>query len=251
MGAIAMMMSGGTGGGGSPPSLPVSGASLWLRADTAIFTDQAGTTPATSNGDPVRCWKDQSGNGYNFTIGNTTDAPINRPAVTNRGFGVLGFESGAHWLNVPNGLGSALSSAGVAEMFLVIKNLGNNTSGVWGSWNFGTTGDPGLFTWSGDGLIHETFGVSTGHKNVTPGVNLSLAWHVYDVFAGTNDYGVLLDTSSLYTDSTNSYGMRTTGILFGSLGGGLTLNSYIQEVVIFPSKLSSGDRALMNTYLTT
>jgi hypothetical protein len=34
-----------------------------LRADVGTFTDTAGTTPATANGDPVRLWTDQSGNG--------------------------------------------------------------------------------------------------------------------------------------------------------------------------------------------
>ena len=47
----------------------ISGLQLWLDASDAstLFTDSAGTTAATADGDPVGCWKDKSGNARNAT----------------------------------------------------------------------------------------------------------------------------------------------------------------------------------------
>ena len=47
----------------------ISGLQLWLDASdgSTLFTDSAGTTPATADGDPVGCWKDKSGNAKNAT----------------------------------------------------------------------------------------------------------------------------------------------------------------------------------------
>ena len=45
----------------------IAGLQLWLDASdsTTLFTDSAGTTLATADGDPIGCWKDKSGNGNN------------------------------------------------------------------------------------------------------------------------------------------------------------------------------------------
>jgi hypothetical protein len=41
-------------------------AVLWLKADAGVFTD-AGTTPATADGDAIGQWNDQSGNSNHFS----------------------------------------------------------------------------------------------------------------------------------------------------------------------------------------
>jgi hypothetical protein len=63
----------------SGPFTPPDSASLqlWLQADTDIYQDAAGTTPATSDADPVRRWNDQSGNGNDFI--NSAGADATRP----------------------------------------------------------------------------------------------------------------------------------------------------------------------------
>jgi len=56
----------------------ISGLQLWLDASDAstLFTDSAGTTAATADGDPVGCWKDKSGNAKNATQPNGTKKPL-------------------------------------------------------------------------------------------------------------------------------------------------------------------------------
>lgn len=44
-----------------------SGLRVWLRSGTGYYQDSAGTTPATSDGDRIGRWADQSGNAYHVT----------------------------------------------------------------------------------------------------------------------------------------------------------------------------------------
>src|SRR6516165_2654338 len=48
----------------------ISGLLAWYKSDTQVFSDQAGTTPATNRGH-VRLWKDQSGNGNDISDAST------------------------------------------------------------------------------------------------------------------------------------------------------------------------------------
>jgi hypothetical protein len=43
---------------------PTANLALWLKADAGLYTDNAGTIPATADGDTIGRWADQSGNGY-------------------------------------------------------------------------------------------------------------------------------------------------------------------------------------------
>lgn len=50
---------------------------IWLdSSDTSyLFQDAAKTTAVTTNGDPVGCWADRSGNGYDHTVSTTANRP--------------------------------------------------------------------------------------------------------------------------------------------------------------------------------
>lgn len=63
----------------------ISGLQLWLDASDAstLFTDSAGTTAATADGDPVGCWKDKSGNDYHATQTDGTFKPLRKNAIQN------------------------------------------------------------------------------------------------------------------------------------------------------------------------
>lgn len=58
----------------SPSSL--SGLGLWLHADVGLFQDDAGTTPAVLDNDPVGLWQDQSGNGRHFSQATAANKPL-------------------------------------------------------------------------------------------------------------------------------------------------------------------------------
>lgn len=55
---------------------------LWLEADSGVFTDAGKTTPATSNGDLVYVWADQSGNGYDVVQATSGNRPAYQTNVT-------------------------------------------------------------------------------------------------------------------------------------------------------------------------
>jgi hypothetical protein len=251
------------GGGGSPGTLPVAGATLWLAPGFGQYTD-AGSTPVSSDGDLILQWNDQSGNGYHATQAAYNPIfgpfpPAYRPGVTNRGKATAGFRtagaSGNHnnyWLDLPNALGTALVAAGEAEMFVVFKNADANTGGAVtsrGAWHLGTAGSSFLL-WV-DGLIYEGFGTNSRKNSISPGGDLSSAFHVYDVWSKTNDYGILLDNSSLFSTSTNTVAFNTTSLKFGHDDSGFDdFSAWVSEIIIFPFKLGSTDRGLMYTYLT-
>ncbi len=49
--------------------LDVDNLSLWLKSDAQVYQDAALTILAAANNDPVKGWKDQSGNGFHMTQG--------------------------------------------------------------------------------------------------------------------------------------------------------------------------------------
>lgn len=256
-----MMVAPPAAGGGSPGTLPVSGALLWLAPNFGQYTD-AGTTPVSSDGDHIYQWNDQSGNGYHAV--QTVDGPSSPPwrprystTVTDaRGKRSVTFDKGVGMtFNLPDALGTALVAAGAGEMFVVIKNRTANTTGQRGGWHLGGTGGGGAlndtqFLWE-NGEIFEWFGTNSSSRTPFPGQDLSDAFSVYDVFSATNDYGMLLDNASIYTSGTNTVTFPTSGLKFGVNGNNYFLDSNVSEVVIFPFKLSSGDRSLMYTHCTT
>lgn len=54
---------------GAAPVQPdaLSGLQLWLKSDTGMFQDEAKTSPCTADGQSVRGWSDQSGQGTTVT----------------------------------------------------------------------------------------------------------------------------------------------------------------------------------------
>lgn len=63
----------------------IAGLQLWLDASdsTTLFTDSAGTTLATADGDPIGCWKDKSANGRHVTNTDGTKKPTLKNAIKN------------------------------------------------------------------------------------------------------------------------------------------------------------------------
>ena len=69
------------------PSIPVRhGLTQWLDATdiTTLFQDTAGATPVTSNADPVRLWKDKSGNGADLTGAGSLNAKYTASDINTR-----------------------------------------------------------------------------------------------------------------------------------------------------------------------
>ena len=70
--------------------LSIAGLQLWLDASdsTTLFTDSAGSTPATADGDPVGRWADKSGNSNHTLQTDGTKKPLLKLSVQNTQNGV-------------------------------------------------------------------------------------------------------------------------------------------------------------------
>ncbi|MEM7370980.1 MAG: FG-GAP-like repeat-containing protein [Bacteroidota bacterium] len=78
----------------SGPEGITTGIQLWLDANESgsIFQDDGGTTPVSSDGDPVGYWGDMSGNGNHVTQSSSGNQPVYRPSVSNfNGKGAIDF----------------------------------------------------------------------------------------------------------------------------------------------------------------
>ena len=83
----------------------ISGLQLWLDASDAstLFTDSAGTTAATANGDPVGRWADKSGNARHATQTDGTKKPSRTNSAQNALTG-LTYDGVNDFLNASTGL---------------------------------------------------------------------------------------------------------------------------------------------------
>ncbi len=78
----------------------ISGLQLWLDASdsSTLFQDSNGTTPAMADGDPIGCWKDKSGNGYNVIQTDGTNKP-SLSIAAKKGKNVISFDGTNDYLN--------------------------------------------------------------------------------------------------------------------------------------------------------
>lgn len=86
---MAITIRGGVNIGGPAPQT-IQGLKLWLDANdsTTLFQDSSATTLATSDGDPVGCWKDKSGNAKNATQTDGTKKPARTNNIQNGKIGI-------------------------------------------------------------------------------------------------------------------------------------------------------------------
>ena len=102
----------------SPKQIP--GLRLWLEADRGVYTDDAGTTPATTDGDAIGCWKDQSGNGYDVIQATADNKPLLKLAANGiKGKPTILFDGTDDYLN--RMIDDFLTTDSVGSIFLVVK----------------------------------------------------------------------------------------------------------------------------------
>ncbi len=101
--------------------IPTTGNVLWLKADAAVYTDAAATTPA-STGQTVAQWNDQSGNAAHAICTPTIYRPTFVTNVIN-GKPVVRFTN--NFLQTPN---IDLSTTDKTDMYVVYKSVAPNTN---------------------------------------------------------------------------------------------------------------------------
>ncbi|MDD5704406.1 MAG: hypothetical protein PHR35_00660 [Kiritimatiellae bacterium] len=80
MGTMLFLFLFGSAKGQAVEPTNIANLQLWLKADSGVYADQAGTTPAM-NGTAVQRWEDQSGNDKHLTSVGTSENAILRSSV--------------------------------------------------------------------------------------------------------------------------------------------------------------------------
>ena len=108
--------------------MSIPGLQLWLDASdgSTLFTDSAGTTPATADGDPVGRWADKSGNNRHATQADGTKKPTVVSNAKNL-LSCLNFDAVNDWLSY-----SSASSVTFQHFFAVYYiNQSNDYNNLW------------------------------------------------------------------------------------------------------------------------
>lgn len=236
-----------TGGGGGP-SLPVSGALLWVRSDLGVYEDTGATDPAEPS-DEIAVWQDQSGNGNHLTQFSTSGVrPSLDSGTTHLGRNTVRFTAaGIERMNIPD-MFDGLSEA---EVFATLKMVADPaassaSAGLW-TLNNGSafhTHHP----WT-DGVIYDnTF--STTRKtvgNVTPALT---NWHVYSIRSASGDWEAYIDNTSVFSTGTNTVELPAgTSTLGMSANFSHFFDGWIAELVIYPFTLDSTQRGDVYDFL--
>ena len=239
------------GPGGIGTNDGTSHLKLWLKADKGVYSD-AGTTPA-ANGQLVRQWNDQSGNGLNAT----QDTLLARPLFTTTGFNgfpALNFSLLSKWLN------SSLNINPSVTPKLTIITVSSSTSFIgptpfsklWGNDDGGYDRTIGFDPRASSGV----FGYFTGHGvgdlpfyagNPAPNAAfLSCAIYEPTVFMGFLD-GIF---SSL--DSTVNNGDGRPEFTIGAINsqGIEGWSGNIVEMIVFDTTLSLTQKINVENYLS-
>jgi hypothetical protein len=224
----------------TPPAVPAS--ALWLKHEGL----------SQMNEQVVALWSDLSGNGRDF-ISNTSGArPILRTNQIN-GLPALRFDTRNFAVGMWLARTSFASAFTAGEIFVVVKMDADPPTTVGsGLWNFSSPGLNQLI--ATDGTVKETFGTSA-QKNTAINPALSFtSWRIYNVISASGEYTINLDGTQIYTTAVNTV-QFASGASAYSIGGVLSSSNPfigdIAEIVMFPRKLTTTERAGVFTYLDT
>ena len=245
---IQMATAGSAVAGFSPAS--ISDLQLWLDAtDTStLYQDSSKTTAVSSDNDPVGCWEDKSGNGFDHDQGTS----INRPTfdTTTMGLNSLNLDN-----SVDSGKGQFLENSTCTDtitMFIVL-NYGTNSNagssfGIGASYN-------GYFTFAAGSSLNYVSTSPTGYRTVGDS---------YTRIAAGNDAIITGDLVNFLRENGTQYAMNNPynySSHSGNVGSyvgrrGLTPNNHtpfngnIGEIIAYERRLSSTEIDEVETYLS-
>jgi len=222
----------------------ISIASLvrWYEADHGVWSDTAGTTPASANGS-VQRWDDRSNNAAHATQATASLLPTLRAAGLN---GRAGLEFASNFSSTRNQLNFASIILSNFTAFLVYSapNFGaasyiiSDANGGIGSGTAATTPDAGAFAFDG--------------VRVRGSTNVSTAPRLVSHTNSTVRYG---GVDATYT--AGSWGLApnetVTGLTLDRIGGrsvsGLDFNGILSAILVFSENLSNANMNVVGQYL--
>jgi hypothetical protein len=239
------MLSGTSGGGGGGGPTPY----LYYKRATGLYTD-AGSTPATSNGDLIYQWSDDSGNGRHATQPTSGSRMTLSTGTQYLSQNTVRAQAGTH-LILPDLSGITTS----AEVFVVVKTDNDpepsdiNKTGLW---NLGTNIFATHFPYL-DTNFFDDCGCTTRQTISHPGIDYSTGFHEYSVRSATSDWQNYFDNvaGSITGGTGGSVAFPAVPTLGISKGNPYNLYGWIAAFAIYSPSLTSLQRAAVYTMLTT
>lgn len=211
-----------------PPWTPaaVPGYELDLDATKGITLD-AGR---------VSAWIDQSGKGHNCAQATAGQ----RPTVDLLGgFGVEAVHFDASNQILP--LTTPIAGLAAAHVFAVVRSAEDPALSTQNQlWEFGSTTNPTLFTYT-DSNIYDGFGTTSRKTVGNPAASLA-AVRCYEVYSASGEWTANLDGTQVFTTSTNTVGWAAAQAL-GSKSG--TINQgyigWIARLIVYSQRVTGAD----------
>jgi hypothetical protein len=217
-------------------SPPLTGASLWLKADVGVTADASGH---------ISSWLDQSGQvtGNNAIQTNISNQPTLVSNIVN-GHPVVAFNGGSNYFTLPN----FLSGSTQGEVFVVFKAGADPTSNRHPLWSW--DGSSNTFLPDADGHVYDSFGSTNQWDLGIPSVNLNVSFHLYNSSSQTNEWVGRLDGNELFRSSANTPAFPVGAQM--ELGQGVNNGFWlgdISEIIVYNHVLTAVDRQAVGAYL--
>lgn len=257
--AVTPGTSGGDGPGGVGTTDGGSTLRLWLRADRDVYSDAGCTTPG-SDGNTAGCWKDQSGNNFNFTNTVVATHPVyemtetginNQPSLqfTNDRLVYLNFPVLTN-INDYVIYGVSQHNADAGTLIGGVQTGGNGHGLQIASWAAGNNvrflHRMPFSSGGGNDLIMTNNAYTAG----TPHMVTAVRNKTNNVHAARVDGGVqqsIVATAAVFSSNLDiAVGNRS-----GGANPGHVLNGYIGEVIIFAEAPMDVRRLLVENYLSS
>ena len=227
----------------------ISNCGLWLDAAdmSTLYQDSAGTTPVTTNGQPIGLWRDKSGTGHDFTQATS----VNRVTYDTSSKAAIQLSSPTFLQASAASLGTVSTSANLT----IIMTASTGPSASWqiilAQWFTGTTRfhlsfqsvtdlTPALYSQSSGSLVkYNMSGTMAYNRTYTIGF----------IANGTSLYMSFMGTSNTTTMSAALSTNPTSALTIADSRNGNLTDGKIQEIIIYPYAISTTEFQQVESYL--
>jgi hypothetical protein len=227
----------------------ISNCGLWLDAAdiSTLFQDSAGTTPVTTNGQPIGLWRDKSGAGHDFTQATS----VNRVSYDTSSKAAIQLSSPTFLQASAASLGTVSTSANLtiimtastgpsASWQIILAQWFTGTTRFHLSFQSGTDLTPALYSESSGSLVKYNFsGTMAYNRTYTIGF----------IANGTSLYMSFMGTSNTTTMSAALSTNPTSALTIADSRNFNHTDGKIQEVIIYPYAISTTEFQQVESYL--
>lgn len=214
--------------GGEAPFSPadIPGLTMWLDASQIT---------GLIDGANVTTWEDASGNNNDATCAGVPSYVTYQTNEVN-GLPVVRSSGTSAALVLAD-----LSALTAGEGFIISKQAEDPPVAFVGTlWRLGNGGATVYVPFS-NGTVYDNFGATDRNTTADPATSFA-GWNIYSAYSAANDWANYINGSQITQTGTNTVGFASAGFLASGI------NVDIAEVILYDSKLSTENRALIVAY---